>query len=161
MSASQSEVITVAETGKGKYQVEARVGDAAILIDEPVSVGGLGTGPNPYNLLSAALGACTTMTVRLYADRKGWPLRHVTASVRHTRASAAARDAFDIEIALDGTLDEAQRARLMEIAEKCPVHLSLARGADVRAALLPPAAAVPPPVSGPAHVKCMVEVCDD
>ena len=158
---SDSETITVAETGRGKYQVEAHVGDAALLIDEPVSVGGVGAGPNPYNLLSAALGACTTMTVRLYADRKGWPLKHVQAGVRHTRASVAARDAFEIEIALEGELDESQRARLMEIAEKCPVHLSLARGADVRATLLPPAEPVPPPLSGPAHVKCMVEACAD
>ena len=158
---ADSETIVVAETGLGKYQVEARVGDAALLIDEPVSVGGLGAGPNPYNLLSAALGACTTMTIRLYAARKGWPLTHVETAVRHIRASLPARDSFTLEISLDGALDAEQRARLMEIAEKCPVHLTMARGSDVTATLLPSKAEVPAPVSGPAHVKCMVEACAD
>jgi putative redox protein len=156
-----SETVVVAETGRGKYQVEARVGGAAFLIDEPVSSGGLGAGPNPYNLLAAALGACTTMTIRLYAARKGWPLDRVETAVRHTRASLPARDLFDIDIALEGGLDGAQRARLLEIAQKCPVHLTLERGADVRAVLLPPAAAVPPPESGTGHVACMAEACND
>jgi len=159
--AADSENIVVSETGAGKYQVEAKVGDATLVIDEPVEVGGLGTGPNPYNLLAAALGACTTMTIRLYANRKGWPLAHVETAVRHTRASVAARDSFALEIRLEGALDAQQRARLMEIAEKCPVHLTMARGSDVSATLLAPAADVPPPVSGPAHVRCMVEACDD
>src|ERR1700709_17770 len=133
--ATQSETIMVAETGLGKYQVEARVGHAAILIDEPVSAGGLGPGPNPYNLLSAALGACTTMTIRLYADRKGWPLTHVSTAVRHSRAGLNARDSFTLDISLEGALDDLQRTRLMEIAERCPVHLTLARGSDVTSAL--------------------------
>ena len=163
MSDPTSETTVVAETGLGKYQVEARVGGAAFLIDEPVSAGGLGTGPNPYNLISAALGACTTMTIRLYADRKGWPLKKVQAAVRHSRSNLQARDAFDIDIALEGDLDAAQRARLMEIAERCPVHLTLARGSDVRAALLP--APPPPPrlepVDGRGHLDCMREACID
>lgn len=158
---TDSENIIVSETGQGKYQVEARVGDATLVIDEPVDVGGLGAGPNPYNLLAAALGACTTMTVRLYADRKKWPLTHVETAVRHTRASVAARDSFALEIRLEGALEETQRARLLEIAEKCPVHLTMARGSEVSATLLPPKAAIPAPVSGPAHVKCMVEACTD
>ena len=159
MSTAESEIIRVAETGLGKFQVEARMGDAALLIDEPASAGGLGSGPNPYNLLSAALGACTTMTVRLYAAQKGWPLRHVETSVRHTRIALPARDSFSVEIALDGELSEEQRARLLQIADRCPVHLTLARGSDVKASLAP--AALPPPASGPAHVKCMVEACAD
>jgi putative redox protein len=161
MTNADSETVTVSETGLGKYQVEARVGDAALLIDEPVSAGGLGAGPNPYNLLSAALGACTTMTIRLYAARKGWPLTHVQTAVRHTRANLSARDSFVLEIALDGELDAEQRARLMEIAEHCPVHLTLARGSEVSATLLPPAANVPEPASGPGHVICMVAACRD
>ncbi|HWA70468.1 MAG TPA: OsmC family protein [Rhizomicrobium sp.] len=156
--ASDSETTIVSETGVGKYQVEARAGGAAFLIDEPVSAGGLGSGPNPYNLLSAALGACATMTIRLYANRKGWPLVRVTAAVRHVRPSLNARDTFEIDIALDGALDAAQRARLMEIAERCPVHLSLARGSEVRAQLLPPGAAVTP-TDSPAHMVCMEEAC--
>jgi putative redox protein len=159
---SNSETILVAETGLGKYQVEARVGDAAFLIDEPVEAGGLGSGPNPYNLISAAVGACTTMTVRLYANRKGWPLTRVRTAVRHTRASLQTKDVFDLDIALEGALDDAQRARLMEIAERCPVHLTLARGSDVRANLMPvQEAANMRPIASAAHLNCMEEACAD
>ena len=158
---TEHETILVAETGLGKYQVEARVGDAAILIDEPVSAGGLGSGPNPYNLLSAALGACTTMTIRLYAERKGWPLTDVHTAVRHSRARLQARDTFELDIALDGALDDTQRARLMEIADHCPVHLTLARGSDVRAALLPGSAPPERLQAGVGHIACMVEACAD
>ena len=159
--ADNSETVTVSETGLGKYQVEARVGQSTLLIDEPLASGGLGSGPNPYNLLGAALGGCTAMTIRLYAGRKGWPLKNVEVSVRHTRANLPARDTFALDIKLDGDLDDTQRARLMEIAEKCPVHLTLARGSDVSATLLPPAAVVPTPATGPGHVTCMVEACSD
>lgn len=159
---ADSETVLVAETGLGKYQVEARVGDAAFLIDEPVAVGGLGGGPNPYNLLASALGACTTMTIRLYANRKGWPLTKVRAAVRHSRTGLNARDSFALEITLEGPLDDTQRARLMEIAERCPVHLTLARGSDVKASLLPPPPAPDPAaVGGPAHMQCMLEACAD
>ena len=160
---ANSETITVTETGRGKYQLEARVNGSTLLMDEPVSAGGLGSGPNPYNLLSAALGACTTMTIRLYANRKAWPLGKVRVAVKHSRADLNARDVFAVDIALEGELDEAQRARLMEIAERCPVHLTLARGSDVRAALLPPPPPPPrlEPVDSPAHMKCMVEACAD
>jgi putative redox protein len=159
---ADSETVLVAETGLGKYQVEARVGDAVFLIDEPVAVGGLGGGPNPYNLLASALGACTTMTIRLYASRKGWPLNKVRAAVRHSRAGLNARDSFVLDITLEGALDDTQRARLMEIAERCPVHLTLARGSDVVASLLPPPPApAPDPVEGPGHIRCMLESCAD
>jgi putative redox protein len=162
MTNPNSETTIVAETGLGKYQVEARVGDAAFLIDEPVAAGGLGSGPNPYNLLSAALGACTTMTIRLYANRKGWPLARVRVAVRHSRADLNARDLFETDVALEGELDEIQRARLMEIAERCPVHLTLARSSEVRNILLP-AQPVPAlhPVDSSAHMTCMREACAD
>jgi putative redox protein len=159
---TDSEITTVAETGLGAYQVEARVGGAAFLIDEPVSAGGLGSGPNPYNLLSAALGACTTMTIRLYANHRGWPLSRVRASVTHSRAGLNAKDHFALDIVLEGELDEAQRARLMEIAERCPVHLTLARGSEV-AAMLAPSDAAPAmrPLDGTGHMDCMREACAD
>jgi putative redox protein len=159
---TDSEVILIRETHQGKYQVEARVGSgAAFLIDEPVAAGGLGSGPNPYNLLSAALGACTTMTLRLYADRKGWPLTEIRTAVRHSRAGLQAKDAFELDIVLEGALDDAQRTRLMEIAERCPVHLTLARGSEVRAVLMPQAAPPMRPLDGTAHMACMVEACAD
>ena len=159
---SDGETTIIRETHQGKYQVEAKTGSgAALLIDEPVAAGGLGSGPNPYNLLSAAVGACTTMTIRLYADRKGWPLTDVRVAVRHSRAGLQGKDMFELDIALDGALDDTQRARLMEIAERCPVHLTLARGSEVRAALLPGGAAPIPPQDGAGHMACMVEACAD
>ena len=159
---AESETVLVAETGLGRYQVEARMGDSALLIDEPVAAGGLGSGPNPYDMIGAAVGACTVMTIRLYANRKGWPLTKVRAAVRHSRPSLESRDRFELAITLEGTLDEEQRARIMEIAERCPVHLTLARGADVEAKLISEekVEAMRPIKSG-GHMNCMVEACAD
>ena len=158
---SIGETILVAETGIGRFQAEVRVGNAAFLVDEPVASGGLGSGPNPYNLLSAALGACKTMTIRLYANRKGWPLQRVQVAVRHSRTDLQARDVFEADVTLEGALDDAQRARLLEIAERCPVHMTLTRGADVRTVLAPAPTALAEPVDGPAHMNCMEEACAD
>lgn len=157
-AAPQPEITLVEETGAGRYQVRAHAGPAEFLIDEPAAFGGLGSGPNPYDLLCSALGACTVMTVRLYADRKGWPLAHVKARVHHVRGTLQARDIFDREIELAGALDSAQRRRLMEIAMRCPVHLLLERGADVRTseAALDMRQAV-----ADQHVKHMDEACAD
>ena len=155
------ETIIVAETGLGRYQVEARMGSAAVLIDEPVASGGLGSGPNPYDLLAAALGACKAMTIRLYANRKTWPLARVQVDVRHKRSSLNARDVFEASVHLEGDLDAEQRARLVEIAERCPVHMTLTRGADVHTVLLPARAAPATPEEGIAHMKCMEEACAD
>ena len=139
-----------AETGLGRLQMAARTASGAFLIDEPISAGGLGSGPNPYDLLSAALGACTAMTLRLYAERKGWPMTRVQVSVRHHRASLEARDLFERTIRVEGVLDDAQKAQLVQIAERCPVHRTLDRGSDVRTTLTAagisdePSTAVPP-----------------
>jgi putative redox protein len=129
--------VVVTETGLGGYQVEVRVGDSSFLADEPVAVGGLGSGPNPYDLLSAALGTCTVLTARLYANRKEWPLRRAQASVVHHAAQAGGKDLFERVITLEGDLDEAQRGRLLEIASRCPVSQTLERGSDVRISLAP------------------------
>jgi putative redox protein len=160
MSAEPGEKIIVDETGKGPFQVEARVGTAAILIDEPVVAGGLGTGPNPYDLLASALGACTVMTIRMYANRKKWPLLHVRAQVTHRRGALEERDIFTREISLEGDLDDTQRARLLDIAGRCPVHLTLHRGSEVETTLVP---AIQPMTLDPAmtceHMKNMEEAC--
>jgi putative redox protein len=161
-AAASVESVIVRETGAGAYQVEARIGATTFLADEPVAVGGLGSGPNPYDLLSAALGSCTAMTIRLYANRKAWPLSRVTVLVNHHRGSLQARDTFSREIHLQGQLDEAQRTRLFEIAQRCPVHLLLDRGADVATTLAPPE--VEPPADQTKtlgeHMKNMEEACD-
>ena len=102
------------------------------------------------------------MTLRLYAERKGWPLKRVQVSVRHHRASLEARDLFDRTISLEGPLDEAQRARLLQIAERCPVHRTLERGSDIRTAVIAavmsaePSTAVPPQ-----HMRDMEEAGGD
>jgi putative redox protein len=103
--------------------------------DEPADAGGRNSGPTPYQLLSAALGACTTMTIRLYAAHKKWPLEHASVTVRHDKIHAAdcadcetregKIDIFEREIRLTGTLDDEQRRRILEIADKCPVHRTL------------------------------------
>lgn len=125
------EGVEVLETGGGKFQVEVSAASGAFLVDEPHAVGGLGSGPTPYDLLEAALGACTAMTVRLYAERKGWPLTKATVRVVHRRGDLEARDRFAREIVLEGPLAPDQRRRLLEIAERCPVHQTLDRGVDI------------------------------
>jgi putative redox protein len=139
---SPSGQVLVRETGNGAFQQEVIVGRHRLLADEPVSVGGTDTGPGPYDLLLAALGACTAMTMRMYADRKQLPLERVSVSLSHDKAHAEdcadceARegkvDVIEREIELTGDLDDAQRARLMEISEKCPVHRTLHSEIKVR-----------------------------
>jgi len=108
------------------------------------------------------VGACTTMTVRLYANRKGWPLQRILAAVRHSRPSLESKDRFELAITLEGELDDAQRARLMEIAERCPVHLTLARGSEVQARLVPEAKVqAMRPIESAGHMTCMKEACAD
>jgi uncharacterized OsmC-like protein len=128
-------VVIVRETGKGKFQQEVRSGRHHLTADEPVNVGGLDSGPGPYDLLLAALGACTSMTLRLYADQKKLPLNRVEVRLRHDRIYAAdcaecetkqgLLDHIERVISLEGDLDAKQRARLMEIADMCPVHKTL------------------------------------
>jgi putative redox protein len=125
-------VVRVSETGAGKFQAKVEAGGAMLLADEPVSVGGLASGPTPYELVAAGLGACTVMTLRLYADRKGLPLERASVEVRHERqAGQTPPDVFERTLKLEGTFDEEQRARMFEIADKCPVHRTLEGGARV------------------------------
>jgi putative redox protein len=127
--------VVVRETRHGQLQQEIIAGSHRLLADEPVNAGGLDSGPGPYDLLLAALGACTSMTVRLYADRKQMPLKRTQVRLRHNRIYAAdcaecetkqgMLDRIERVITLEGDLDAAQRARLMEIADQCPVHRTL------------------------------------
>ncbi|HXQ15111.1 MAG TPA: alpha/beta fold hydrolase [Caulobacteraceae bacterium] len=136
--------VLVEETGAGKFQVQVSVHGTRFFADEPEDVGGLGSGPSPYELVSAGLGACTSMTLRLYAERKGWPLRRTRVAVRHDKiAGQVPPDTFARQIALEGPLDAEQTARLLEIADKCPVHRTLEGGARVTTAPFPQ----PPPAT--------------
>jgi putative redox protein len=128
--------VTAIETGLGMLQVAIECGGHRILADEPVSVGGLGSGLSPYELVSAGLAACTVMTMRLYANRKGLPLERARVTVDHSKvAGMLPPDRFVRVIALDGPLDTSQRASLLAIAERCPVDLTLVRGSDVQTLL--------------------------
>ena len=128
--------VLVSELHEGKFAQEITVGPHRLIADEPIAVGGTGRGPSPYDLLLAALGTCTSMTVRTYADFKKVPLDHVSVRLTHDKVHAedcehceskeGKIDRIDREIELAGELHEAQRARLLEIADKCPVHRTLA-----------------------------------
>ena len=130
-------MVTVAETGQAKFTQSISIGRHLLTGDEPEGVGGTDAGPAPYDYLLAALGSCTSMTLRLYADRKGYSLDKVVVHLNHKKIHAedcaecetrtGKIDRIDREIELYGDLDAAAKARLMEMADKCPVHQTLTR----------------------------------
>ncbi len=131
----------VARIGDTGFRTEVLANGHSLVADEPRSVGGDNTGPTPYDLLVASLGACTAMTLRMYADRKDWDLRAVTVRLHHAKVhaedcdcdtKAAGRiDKIKRLIRLEGNLSDEQRSRLIEIAERCPVHRTLEEGTVV------------------------------
>ena len=133
-------------TGRGRFQAAIDMRGGTIIADEPVEAGGLGSGPTPYELLSAALAACTAMTLRLYAERKGWTLPPFSVAAAHAIVPAGAdgappRDLFTRNIAFEGPLAGEMEAKLLSIADKCPVHRTLMRGFEIRTnigTLVPP-----------------------
>lgn len=114
--------VIVASDGT-KLGQDITIGGLRLRADEQVDKGGADTGPEPHELMLSALGACTSMTLRLYAERKGWPLRGVRVTL--TGGPADGKYAITRRIAMDGDLDAEQRQRLLEIADKCPVHRTL------------------------------------
>lgn len=125
----------VVHGGPTGFAQEIRSGTHRLAADEPVELGGTDTGPSPYDFLLAALGSCTSITLRMYADRKGWPLQGVTVRLRHEKIHAqdcadcetrvGKIDRIERQIELAGPLDDSQRQRLLEIASMCPVHRTL------------------------------------
>lgn len=157
-----TEAITAEATGNGRYQVQVSAGGGRFLADEPVKDGGSGSGPSPYDLLCAALGACTVMTLRMYAEQKGWALPQVKVQVGHTKDKARTPpDLFTRAIAFEGDLPDDMKARFLEIADRCPVHRTLERGAKVETIDSSKPAA--PPISDAAdqHMLDMAEACAD
>jgi putative redox protein len=121
-------------------------GSHALTADEPLESGGTGIGPSPYDLLLAALGACTSMTAGMYARRKAWPLESVTVRLRHARVHATdcvncetkeeMLDRIERDVQFIGVLSDEQRAKLLEISNKCPVHRTLSSHVDIQTRLL-------------------------
>src|SRR4026208_1663553 len=135
-------VHVVVRGGAGNFQQEVIGGNHHLVGGEPVSVGGGDAGPDPYDYLLTALGVCTSMTVGLYARRKQFPLENIAVSLRHSRIYAndceecetkeGMLDRIDVEVELTGSLSAEQHAKLMEIAEKCPVHRTLTSEINIR-----------------------------
>ena len=141
---SPAGAVTVSEAGSGTYTQQITAGHHRLVADEPRPIGD-DAGPNPYDLVLAGLGACTSMTLRMYANRKGWPLDSISVTLRHSRIHA--EDCahcettkgwighIDREIELTGALDDSQRQRLLQIADQCPVHQTLTSEIDISTSL--------------------------
>ena len=119
-----------ARNGTDRYAVDIEAGRHRLRADEPAADGGGDIGPNPFALVLSGLGACTAITLRMYAERKGWPLDKVAVHCRHPRDGDAAW--IERELDIQGPLDESQRARLADIAEKTPVTRLVMAGAEIR-----------------------------
>ena len=130
-----------ATVGESGFRTDISIGHHSLVADEPLDAGGTDDGPSPYELLLAAIGSCAAMTMRMYATRKGWPLERVVVRLRDDHTHAA--DCADCEtkpvglrrlgrrIELDGPLSDEQRARLLLIADRCPVKQTLGRGVEI------------------------------
>lgn len=135
METQDPHTVTVQLTDKTGYTCQATAGSHQLTIDEPASLGGSNLGPAPYEYLKAALGACTAMTVRMYAERKQWQVENVIVTLTHSR-DANKQSVFVRDIKLVGNLDAEQRERLLEIADRCPVHKTLSHGATILSKLV-------------------------
>jgi uncharacterized OsmC-like protein len=144
MADSQKDVVV--QGSAAGFAQEIHAGRHRLKADEPLSVGGTDSGVSPYDLLLAALGACTSMTIGMYARRKAWPLENVTVRLRHSRIYATdcaecetkegMLDRIERDIHFTGPLTSEQHARLLEIADKCPVHRTLTSEIDIRTNLV-------------------------
>jgi putative redox protein len=157
--------VLVRETARGTFLNDVVAGEHHLRADEPASAGGLDAGPSPYDLLAAALGACMSMTVRLFADRRQIPLDRVSVEVDHGRVHAAdceaslrghapTIDRFECRIRLDGEIAPADRTRLVAIANRCPVHRTLTASSMIVTTELCPAPASSPSAAAPSTGRC-------
>lgn len=129
--------VTVVESGNGPFGQFITAGHHVLGADEPASLGGRDTGPDPYELVLAGLGACTAMTIRMYAHRKQIPLSRVEVQLRHVQRASSGniKDRFERVITLVGNLTPEQRLHLIDIAERCPVSKTLRQSSDIESIL--------------------------
>ena len=154
------ESIVIDETKNGPFQLKVRAGSATFIVDEPIGIGGLGSGPNPYDLLSATLGTCSVMTMRLYASRKKWPLERIRMKVTHRRSELEATDSFGLEVQLVGSLSDEQQQKLLEVVSHCPVLKTIGRGSEVVTTVVYAGDLVDEAVSLCEHMRDMEQACD-
>jgi len=120
--------VIIEETSHGLYTQSVKAGRHSMIVDEPENKGGLDQGPAPYDLLLAALGSCTSMTLRMYANRKKWDIRKITVKLTSIKEKTSDQKIIDIitcDITMEGDLDDTQREHLLKIADKCPIHRTL------------------------------------
>lgn len=128
--------IIITANGQGRYQQEVRIGRHQLLADEPEHLGGDDAGPSPMEFVLTGLGACTAITLRMYAEKKGLDIARITVSLEHRRSPEGNHQVERI-VSLEGTLSEEQRTRLLEIANRCPTHLALQQPLEVTTRLGP------------------------
>lgn len=135
-----NDAVIVSERAGGVYTNDVKTSRHHLFADEPVALGSADLGPTPYEYLCAALGACTSITLRMYVNRKKWPVEDIRVQVRHRKVvqdDGISRDEFTRELTLKGELTAQQRERIIEIANKCPVHRTLEAGSEVITRELP------------------------
>ena len=133
--AKDPHTVTVNLRSSDGYACDIKAGHHQLIADEPIPLGGTDLGPTPYVYIKAALGACTAMTIRMYAERKQWPLHDAVITLRHSR-DGNKESVFERDIKLVGELDEEQRQRLLDIADRCPVLKTLSHGATILSKLI-------------------------
>lgn len=155
------ESVFVSEGKYGPYQVVVRSASSTLIVDEPFGTGGLGSGPTPFDLLSAALGSCALMTMRCYATEREWPLEQLVVRVSHDRPALASRDRFLKEIQMVGTLTADQVDALLDVATRCPIHVTVARGSDIETRLIQEGDKLDMAVGSTTHMRVMKEACEN
>jgi putative redox protein len=153
--------VIIEDTGLGLFQVEVRAQGTSFLSDEPISSGGMASGPGPFDLLSAALGACTVMTVKLYAQRKAIAVSHVQVMITHQRDPGSQRDMFERSIFIDAAVTEDEMKLLLAAADRCPVSRTLSEGSDIVTTRSHTAITTARRVEDETHIRAMDRACDD
>jgi len=153
--------VIIEDTGLGLFQVEVRAQGTSFFSDEPISAGGLASGPGPFDLLSAALGACTVMTVKFYARRESIAVSHVQVMITHRRDPESQRDVFERSIFIDAAVTEDEMKRLLAAADRCPVSRTLSAGSDIVTTRSQTAIATARRADDETYIRAMDRACDE